>query len=254
MGQIKNIKLHIVTDIKIRHAMDESDVHTSQLQVDPSSLTESLTSLFNKLKHKHADLVNANSEEFHQSKETATQLRQIITECENETSKYDDFSPVQKSALDAISEDIKKLSLDVDEKRHQTKDKMEESARLPNEKTNKTYKENIKARETLVNEKIGNIQKSIKPYEQYMGLRMRVTRNEDENGSHLRFTFTLIDPLDPEREFSFSLKIEDDVYSVFDLCPPVADVNLLVKELNDSGDLRRFFCEVRKALKASCVR
>merc|ERR1712136_174270 len=251
MGQIKNIKLHIVTDIKILLAMDESDIHTSQLHLDTSSLTESLTSIFNKLKNKHADLVNASLEEFYQNKESATQLRQIISDYEDETSKLDDYSPVQKSALDAIAEDIKKLSLDVDEKRLQTKDKIEESARLPNEKTNKTYKENIKARETLVNEKIGNIQKSIKPYEQYMGL--RVTRNEDENGSHLRFTFTLIDHLDPDREFSFSLKVDEDVYSVFDLCPPVADVNVLVKELNDDGDLRKFFCGVRKSLKASCV-
>lgn len=64
----------------------------------------------------------------------------------------------------------------------------------------------------------------------------------------LRLVFTLIDPLDPARAFSFNVRVagEDDAYAVDSVSPPVPGVDALVAQLNASNDFSRFVQLMRR--------
>ena len=64
-----------------------SQLMTSQLS-ETTTVTEKLTSIFKKLKQKHADLTAASLEEFYKVNERATQLRQDVNEIEVEAGRY----------------------------------------------------------------------------------------------------------------------------------------------------------------------
>ncbi len=66
----------------------------------------------------------------------------------------------------------------------------------------------------------------------------------------LRLVFTLIDPRDPGRRFSFSLRTDDkDAYVVSECDPPVAGLADMVKELNATTDISRFVQLMRREFK-----
>jgi len=181
--------------------------------------------------------------EFLTHKQKALELKHNINTYETEASKYEEYTPVQKSALNALTDDVQKLNMEAEETSSRVKDRLEESTRLPNENSNREYMQDIKARETLVDGRMEKIQQSIKPYEDYLGLKVD-NHHEDEC---LHFTLTCEDEEKVEHDLTFSLKVDGELYRVFDVFPVLDELDGLVTELNESNRLARFFCGIRKS-------
>lgn len=70
------------------------------------------------------------------------------------------------------------------------------------------------------------------------------------SGGRLQLVFTRIDYKDQAKPFYFSVKVnEDKSYSVSDCVPPIADLDGLVKKLNDTNNFRSFVIVVRQCFK-----
>ena len=79
----------------------------------------------------------------------------------------------------------------------------------------------------------------------YARLGLTFTREEEDT---IRFWFTRVDPMDPDRAFCFSVFVsDDDVYSISRCEPHVAELPELVAELNQTGDLSSFVQAMRAA-------
>lgn len=62
--------------------------------------------------------------------------------------------------------------------------------------------------------------------------------------------FTLLDPTDPNRRFTFSLHTDaKDAYAVNDCQPMVPDLANMVRELNETADISRFVQLMRRQFK-----
>uniref|UniRef100_A0A7S1G7N0 Kinetochore protein SPC25 n=1 Tax=Bicosoecida sp. CB-2014 TaxID=1486930 RepID=A0A7S1G7N0_9STRA len=71
----------------------------------------------------------------------------------------------------------------------------------------------------------------------------------------LRLTFTQIDPAAPDREFTFTVNVTDDnVYVVRDVSPPVAGVEEMCEELNETNDFSFFVRRMRREFCALVAR
>lgn len=67
----------------------------------------------------------------------------------------------------------------------------------------------------------------------------------------LRLVFTQVDARDPDRAFSFCVRVTDsDAYEVDDVTPAVGELPALVRTLNDGNDFSRFVQAMRRAFKA----
>lgn len=74
----------------------------------------------------------------------------------------------------------------------------------------------------------------------------------------VRMVFTLVDPSEPAREFSFSLGLDESFeYSAFGCRPDVRDLDERVARLNSEGHskcaLPAFLCGMRQAFRAGCA-
>jgi hypothetical protein len=71
----------------------------------------------------------------------------------------------------------------------------------------------------------------------------------------LRISMRFIDPKDPEREFSFLVKISDDGddYQVERVNPPVKNLEGMVEQLNETSDFSHFVRAIRRKFKDTCV-
>ena len=77
---------------------------------------------------------------------------------------------------------------------------------------------------------------------------------EKISDERLRLVFTAIDASDPERPFSFSMRVTDtDAYEVDDCEPRVAELPALLRALNENNDFSRFVQGMRRAFKESAA-
>ena len=209
---------------------------------DLDFMGETIISLFNKKKQYYSSIVKQSNDEASKTKTKILDLNKGIKDYEDETSKYMDFTPIQKSAIESITDEIKKISVESDEKLPKITEVGENVHII--EKNNQESSSKISTRQFEVNRKLENIQKHIKFYEEYLGI---VVEKFD---SYLRFIFTCIDHSDVDRQFSFSLTV-GEVYDVFEVSPEIEDLDSLIKELNISNNLKQFLCKIRKSFKHS---
>ncbi|OQS01074.1 hypothetical protein THRCLA_05777 [Thraustotheca clavata] len=121
----------------------------------------------------------------------------------------------------------------------------------------------LKSRENLHQGNLGNLNqesnKSAQAHAQvvdelmkgislYQKLGLLIDKKRENN---LAFIFTQLDPNNPNREFSFSLRIEDnpDVFLVENCVPEVSDVNELLDQLNKTGNISTFVRAMRLRFK-----
>ncbi|WWC63294.1 uncharacterized protein I303_105894 [Kwoniella dejecticola CBS 10117] len=81
--------------------------------------------------------------------------------------------------------------------------------------------------------------------EESLGLRVQPIKRDI-----LMIRFTLLDPLDPHREFSFLIDISKQGYKVPNCDPPLPNLPELLKQLNDDRDFFGFIKRARKSFRA----
>ncbi|GFZ49559.1 Probable kinetochore protein SPC25 [Saitozyma sp. JCM 24511] len=81
--------------------------------------------------------------------------------------------------------------------------------------------------------------------QEVLGLRI-----EGVKADELLMRFTLLDPSDPEREFSMIIDVSKHEYTVPNCSPPLSALPELLRQLNADRDLYSFIKRVRKAFRA----
>ncbi|MDP2434555.1 MAG: hypothetical protein Q8P67_02315 [archaeon] len=82
-------------------------------------------------------------------------------------------------------------------------------------------------------------------YQKRLGLEFR------RNNSTIQVIFTQVDPRDPERPFSFTFRITDDIYELTACEPRLSGLRPLVTELNASPlNFQRFVINMRQKFQA----
>jgi len=84
-------------------------------------------------------------------------------------------------------------------------------------------------------------------YQESLGLRV------DAGEGVLKFIFDKVDLQIPEKEFSFSLRFDNDRYTLTQSSQPVEDFEELLKDLNLTNDLLKFIKIIRQRFQAALV-
>ncbi|KQK08039.1 probable kinetochore protein SPC25 [Brachypodium distachyon] len=92
-----------------------------------------------------------------------------------------------------------------------------------------------------------DIEKAVFWYQKFLGLQVVV------EGEGVKFIFDKVDLQSPEKEYSFSLKFDNDKYTLHQCSPPVEDSEELVKELNLTNDMFKFLRIIRQRFQAATV-
>ncbi|KAL1812445.1 hypothetical protein ACET3Z_022510 [Daucus carota] len=88
------------------------------------------------------------------------------------------------------------------------------------------------------------IEEAISWYNRVLGFRI-------ECGHGIKFVFNKINPNDPKEEYYFTIRHENDVYSLLDCDPYLNDTKELITELNKSNGLFQFVRTMRKKFEAT---
>jgi hypothetical protein len=109
-----------------------------------------------------------------------------------------------------------------------------------------TSRAEYERQEAEVRYKLQELSKGVEFYTKRLGLSF-----EKIDADALRLIFTLLDPRDPGRRFTFTLRAtETDAYTVDECDPPVAALPDLLRQLNAEGnDLARFIQLMRREFK-----
>lgn len=96
---------------------------------------------------------------------------------------------------------------------------------------------------------IEEIEEALSWYNRVLGFRI-------ECGHGVKFIFTNIDVKNPNQQYSFTMRHENDVYSLLDCDPEVDDTKELINELNQSNGLFKFVRTMREKFQeaATCGR
>ncbi|KAI5021070.1 hypothetical protein ZWY2020_054480 [Hordeum vulgare] len=92
-----------------------------------------------------------------------------------------------------------------------------------------------------------DIQKALRWYQEFLGFQV-VT-----GGEGVKFVFDKVDLQSPEKEFSVSLKIDNDRYILLQCSPAVEDSEELMKDLNLSNNLAKFARIIRQRFQAAAL-
>lgn len=93
---------------------------------------------------------------------------------------------------------------------------------------------------------MGEIEEAIGWYNKVLGFRV-------ECGHGVKFIFTNINPKNPSEEHSFTIRHENDVYTLLDCHPLLNGTNELMKELNKSNGLFRFVRTMREKFQEAAA-
>uniref|UniRef100_A0A1D1Z4M4 Kinetochore protein SPC25 n=1 Tax=Anthurium amnicola TaxID=1678845 RepID=A0A1D1Z4M4_9ARAE len=74
---------------------------------------------------------------------------------------------------------------------------------------------------------------------------------QTEGGEGVRFIFDKIDLESPDKEYSFSIRLDDDTYRLLQCEPYVEDIEELLAELNQSNGLFKFVRTMREKFQAA---
>eukprot|EP01094_Clydonella_sp_ATCC50884_P009589 TRINITY_DN19126_c0_g1_i2.p1 TRINITY_DN19126_c0_g1~~TRINITY_DN19126_c0_g1_i2.p1 ORF type:complete len:133 (+),score=40.57 TRINITY_DN19126_c0_g1_i2:299-697(+) len=109
------------------------------------------------------------------------------------------------------------------------------------QKKSKALEDHARIREAHIQE----VEKSIEHYGSRLGLCFSRAQN------CLRFMFTLIDSANPDREFSFNLRVDaaTNSYELLQCEPALEKSANLLEQLNEDNNLSRFVCLMRKEFK-----
>lgn len=211
-------------------------------------ILETTSNLLKKKENFLSDLGRESKDESDKAKSTINLLKNIIEGYEEKTSNYNDFSSDQRSAIDSITAEIKKIVIDAEEKGPKVTE-IDENTRAIESKNKNSSKE-LSVRELSVNDHLDNIKQQLNYFEEYLGLKV------ERYDSYLRFSLSCVD--DSDVDCHFSLKVTGDLYEVLDVDPEVNDLEQVVNELNKEKEnnpkaLRMFFCKMRKLFQISLL-
>ncbi|KAK1359684.1 Kinetochore protein SPC25 [Heracleum sosnowskyi] len=88
------------------------------------------------------------------------------------------------------------------------------------------------------------VEEAISWYNRVLGFRI-------ECGHGIKFIFNNINPNDPKEEYHFTIRHENDVYSLLDCDPYLNDTKELITELNKSNGLFQFVRTMREKFEAT---
>ncbi|KAK6148332.1 hypothetical protein DH2020_019244 [Rehmannia glutinosa] len=91
------------------------------------------------------------------------------------------------------------------------------------------------------------IEEAISWYNRVLGFRI-------ECGHGVKFIFTNISPENPNQEYSFIIRHENEIYSLLDCDPHLNDTKELVSELNKSNGLFKFVRTMRQKFQEAAAR
>ncbi|XP_073128343.1 kinetochore protein SPC25 homolog [Henckelia pumila] len=91
------------------------------------------------------------------------------------------------------------------------------------------------------------IEDAISWYNKVLGFRV-------ECGRGVKFIFTKINPENPNNEYSFVVRHENERYTLLDCVPPLAETKELVSELNNSNGLFKFVRTMREKFQVAAAR
>ncbi|XP_072959412.1 kinetochore protein SPC25 homolog [Typha angustifolia] len=72
-------------------------------------------------------------------------------------------------------------------------------------------------------------------------------------GEGVKFIFNKIDSKDAEKEYSFTIRLDDDKYNLLHCDPYIEDINELIKDLNKTNDLFKFVRIMREKFQAATL-
>ncbi|EIW67257.1 hypothetical protein TREMEDRAFT_64507 [Tremella mesenterica DSM 1558] len=126
----------------------------------------------------------------------------------------------------------------------------EQSASLETELTSLTREVNITKAEKerqakVLDEMRGRDGDELRALEEALGWKVEGVKQD-----LLLMKFTLLDPSDPDREFSLVVDVSKPEYSVPNCSPPLPNLPELVKQLNTDREFFAFIKRVRKAFRA----
>eukprot|EP00744_Colponema_vietnamica_P011032 GILI01015531.1.p1 GENE.GILI01015531.1~~GILI01015531.1.p1 ORF type:complete len:240 (+),score=72.08 GILI01015531.1:43-720(+) len=90
----------------------------------------------------------------------------------------------------------------------------------------------------------GEMSRVLDYYRDRLGLHFNI-----EDGA-LKVVFTLVDSAQPDREFAFTISVDNDVYSLRSVSPPVPGVEEHLTKLNSDNDLSAFMVTMRSKFRA----
>ncbi|WWC71566.1 uncharacterized protein I206_105524 [Kwoniella pini CBS 10737] len=126
----------------------------------------------------------------------------------------------------------------------------DQSSSLENEinhlrKSNTSEKTEKDRQQSRLNEMRKRDEDELIELEESIGLRVEAVKRD-----LLMIRFTLLDPTDPQREFSFLIDISKQDYSVPNCDPPLANLPDLLQQLNHDREFFAFIKRVRKSFRA----
>ncbi|KAL3512785.1 hypothetical protein ACH5RR_025502 [Cinchona calisaya] len=95
-------------------------------------------------------------------------------------------------------------------------------------------------------ERRDEIEEAISWYNRVLGFQI-------ECGHGVKFIFTNIDLKNPNQKYSFTVRHENDVYSLLDCDPPLNDTNELINELNRNNGLFKFVRTMREKFQEAAT-
>ncbi|KAG9152336.1 hypothetical protein Leryth_021784 [Lithospermum erythrorhizon] len=98
------------------------------------------------------------------------------------------------------------------------------------------YAQNVQRRE--------EIEEAMSWYNKVLGFRI-------ECGRGVKFTFTNINPKNPDEEYSFTVRYENDIYTLIECEPNLNDTKELINELNSSNRLFKFVRTMREKFQGT---
>nr|XP_043606989.1 kinetochore protein SPC25 homolog isoform X2 [Erigeron canadensis] len=85
---------------------------------------------------------------------------------------------------------------------------------------------------------IKEIEEAFSWYNRVLGFRI-------ERGRGIKFIFTNMNPKNPSEEYSFTIRLENDIYALLDCQPHLGEANRLIQELNVTNGLYSFVRTMR---------
>jgi kinetochore protein Spc25, animal type len=71
-----------------------------------------------------------------------------------------------------------------------------------------------------------------------------------KSGGQFQIVFTQVDPSNPQRQFSFTMRLNGDLYELMACEPRISQLRPLIDQLNASNDLKAFVIDIRKHFRS----
>ncbi|KAK9747874.1 hypothetical protein RND81_02G020600 [Saponaria officinalis] len=172
-------------------------------------------------------------------------LKAELRELEDEVVKALAVKTRKEAKRMAIADSLSETRTKVDELQKIVQDqsaRKDQYAAILSQQSKALVESDEKSREAVRHTE--EIQEACTWYNRVLGFRI-------DGGHGVKFTFTHIDSKSPAKEYSFTVRHANNVYTLIQCDPQLSDTESLVKELNKSNGLYKFVRLMREKFQAS---